>query len=431
MTSTSISRNASRTVSIFLGLALAGLSLGCQATQRGVYRTSFEANQRCLVVEVLDDDLIHFELAGTNQKATSQADTGQKPVPQTAANKPIYTTPMVARTDYRGPTRIKVVGGGVIETAELRMAVDPKTMAVTITDITRKPPVELISWRPADGGPDAKGLGVTGLCIDPKLARYAYGLGEQFGDPGKMDGDWVERGRRTPGCEFGNALVEYEGNAGHVGNAQFPVLYALSESGANYAMFFDGLYPQTWGFTAKEWNITMPAQPLRWYVMTGRDLPDLRKDYMELVGPPPVPPKKAFGLWVSEYGLDNWAELEDKLTTLRANNFPVDGFVLDLQWFGGVKGKSPLSRMGSLDWDEKNFPEPAKKIAELREKYGVGIIPIEESYVSEGLSEFAAMQERGYLAKKSLDGQPTILPAWWGAGRHGRLDQPGRRRLLA
>ena len=41
--------------------------------------------------------------------------------------------------------------------------------------------------------------------------------------------------------------------------------------------------------------------------MTGPNLPDLRRDYMELTGHPPVPPKKLFGLWVSEYGYDNWA----------------------------------------------------------------------------------------------------------------------------
>lgn len=70
--------------------------------------------------------------------------------------------------------------------------------------------------------------------------------------------------------------------------------------------------------------------------MTGPDLPDLRKDYMELTGRPPVPPKQMFGLWVSEYGYDNWAEIDGKLSTLRTNKFPIDGFVLDLHWFGSA-----------------------------------------------------------------------------------------------
>ena len=57
---------------------------------------------------------------------------------------------------------------------------------------------------------------------------------------------------------------------------------------------------------------------------------------MELTGRPPVPPRKAFGLWVSEFGYDNWGQIDQLKTELRNEKFPVDGFVLDLNWFGGV-----------------------------------------------------------------------------------------------
>jgi hypothetical protein len=66
---------------------------------------------------------------------------------------------------------------------------------------------------------------------------------------------------------------------------------------------------------------------------------------------PPVPPKKALGLWVSEYSYDNWAEIDNRLGTLRTNKFPVDGFVLDLRWFGGVTAGSDTTNMGKLTWD--------------------------------------------------------------------------------
>ena len=62
-------------------------------------------------------------------------------------------------------------------------------------------------------------------------------------------------------------------------------------------------------------------------------------------------------MWISEYGFDDWHELEDKLRTLRAHHFPVDGFVMDLQWFGGVKRDSDATKMGCLRWDERSFPE--------------------------------------------------------------------------
>ena len=72
-----------------------------------------------------------------------------------------------------------------------------------------------------------------------------------------------------------------------------------------------------------------PHHEMRRYFSDFADHFDLRKDYLELVGHPLVPPRKMFGLWVSEYGYDDWAELEDKIRTLHANNFPVDGAVLE------------------------------------------------------------------------------------------------------
>ena len=80
----------------------------------------------------------------------------------------------------------------------------------------------------------------------------------------------------------------------------------------------------------------MWGDQIRFYVMTGPNLPDLRKDYMELLG-----------------------SLRDGL---RQHNFPLDGFVLDLQSFGGVTAHSPDIR--ALTQDD------------------IGLVTIEESYVS-------------------------------------------------
>ena len=71
--------------------------------------------------------------------------------------------------------------------------------------------------------------------------------------------------------------------------------------------------------------------------------------------------------------------------------FPQDGFVLDLQWFGGIQRPS---QMGSLSWDEENFPDPAGKITQLAEEEGLSVMVIEESYIDQGLSN------HGLLASK-------------------------------
>lgn len=266
------------------------------------------------------------------------------------------------------------------------------------------------------------------LAFESNVIENFYGLGEQFFDPGVVNGDWAGR-KRTPGCEFGNMLVKFHGGA--VGNAQFPIFYCVGDDHQNFAVFIDDTSPHTWDFTQAEqsdadgvrrWTLTVPprTEPLRWFVITGDDLPSLRRQYMELVGKPPVPPRKMFGLWLSEYGYNDWNELDDKLRTLRANHFPIDGFVLDLQWFGDIRKEYKGSQMGNVDWDLDKFPNPKQKIAELRDKVGVGVTVIEESYVDMHLPEYKTMSSKGYLVKTDNRKAPARIESWWGNG--GMID---------
>jgi alpha-glucosidase len=221
--------------------------------------------------------------------------------------------------------------------------------------------------------------------------------------------------KRTSG-KHGNEMIY--ANGGATGNTQMPILYALhSAKFENYAVLYDNEYKQRWDFTPKhEWTAEADGGEVDFFFFHGHDLKDLRKDFMELTGKPPIPPKKMFGLWVSEFGYENWAEMESKLTTLQKNKFPLDGFVLDLQWFGGIKKGN--SQMGKLDWDNVNFPDARNKILEYDNKYGVGIMAIEESYVDKGLQEYNEMSKAGLLATYSNDRKNAfLLPnAWWGSG---------------
>ena len=109
----------------------------------------------------------------------------------------------------------------------------------------------------------------------------------------------------------------------------------------------------------RTWNIQRTLDgsdnAFRAYFLLGDDLPMLRENSMDLVGHPLVPPKKAFGLWVSEFGYHNWGDVDSRLLTLRFHRFPIDGFVLDVYWFGGYVPNQPTSEFGTLDWDYKNF----------------------------------------------------------------------------
>ncbi len=345
-----------------------------------------------LRVEALRDDLVHFEV-------------GSAAAPVAAA---IPTSPMIA--DAGSPIAWAKRDGARLETRELRVEVEEATLCATVTDLARG----FVLQRVCPAG------SASALTITKEGTQNVYGLGEQFATPGRMDVDWIGR-ERTPGNEHGNAMRKFDTSpidTGSVGNAQFPILYAVGAGTQAYAMFVDDHRAESWSFKGDPWTLASAGEALRWYVIAGPDIADLRRDFMALVGKAPVPPKPAFGLWISEYGFDDWKELDGKLASLRKHGFPVDGFVLDLQWFGGITEKSDNSRMGALTWDEKHFPDPAGKLGELRAKEGVGVVVIEEAYISKGLPEHAELEKRGCLARDCPQCGPTYLTynPWWGQG---------------
>ncbi len=375
----------------------------CTHLHAEIKRGRFTADNRYLLVEVLDDDLVHFELSAV----------GSGPDERT----PLYTSPMVFKTDYEGPSSFRR-DGTVLETAEIRVVVNPENLCASLLDKASNR--HLTTVCPADLDKDWKGLD-----IERGNIKAVYGLGQQFKALGSADGDWLEhrvREEQPVGQEqaHGNGFMPF-GPAGMVGNVQFPVLYAVGDNHLNYALFLDNFYKQRWDFSEDPWRVRMWGDQIRYYIHTGPDLPDLRKDYMELVGKPPVPPRKSLGLWVSEFGYRNWEQIENLRSGLRRDNFPVDGFVLDLQWFGGVTAGSPDSRMGKLDWDPVGFPDPDANIAKFQNDH-IGLVAIEESYINENTDTFAEMKTAGnFFAYRRTNGRcnperkvPVSLSGWFG-----------------
>lgn len=79
-------------------------------------------------------------------------------------------------------------------------------------------------------------------------------------------------------------------------------------------------------------------------------------------------------------GCRSCSELQAKLDTLRQRQFPVDGFLLDLQWFGGIPDVTGRCRMGSLDFDDPNAcTDPEERIAAPERDGHGGVIWIEEA----------------------------------------------------
>jgi alpha-glucosidase len=354
-------------------------------------RRVFKDGNKYLIVEALRDDLVHFEVAGSGTPS---------------ADKSIYTTPMVAKTDYAGPQSFKATGDG-IETAVLRVSVDA---GLCVTSFDKQRNVQLNRLCPS--GLDQAWKTLT---VDSPATRNVYGLGQYFAAE-SPNGDWLGRVWDPLSDGYGARLRGFAGGANDF--SMFPIAYALGQGTQGYALFVDVIYKQMWDFRASPWKVGMWGDQLRWYVIAGNDLPELRRSYIELTGRAPVPPKRSFGLWVSEFGFSNWDEIDSELASLCAKHFPVDGFALDLQWFGGSFADPDHSKMGTLSWDTHNFPDPAGKIRSYGSDQGLSLMLIEEPYIAKPLAEHDALASRGFLVRSSAGGAPTYLNynPWWGRG---------------
>src|SRR5258706_2072695 len=281
--------------------ALAMLSGGATARgeRPGVPVITRESRTARVAIEVLDDELVHFEMSRKPSAGTS-----------------IPTTPMVLRRPHDGPTRFATRGAHGFATSTLRVRVDA-ALCVHVTDLSHRPAARLTVLCPETIDRDR-----NVLTIAAGTSEGLYGLGEHFGAAGQANGDLTGR-VISPGTEVGNAVTSFDGGA--TGNAQFPVLYAIGHAGRGYALFVDQLEAQTWDLTADPWRVTMAGAAIRGYLIAGDEPLALRRRFMALVGRPPVPPKKMFGLWGSEFGFAGRAGLEDKLRARRANHVPTRG----------------------------------------------------------------------------------------------------------
>lgn len=354
-----------------------------------------------VIIEAYSDDIIHVEVS-------TQAD-------KQSVDKPIFTSAMVGDPALK-PAMVMLRENG-LSTSRLDVSVDPNRLCVTVTDKTRSRIIE----RNCPFNTDKPWKGIT---LEANSIHDVYGLGNYFRTVGTADGNWVGGAWDPLADSFGNSMRPFA--EGAPSYAMFPISYFLGDGKDGFAHFMDQTYKQMWSFNTSPWRIEMWGDQMRWYVIRGANLQELRKSYMQLTGRPPMPPKKVLGLWVSEFGYENWDEAFKPVVSLRSNGFPLDGLGMDLQWFGGKfypnGADTRGSRMGTLQFDPTNFGNFAHQVKHLRDDRGVSLMAIEESYVSKFLPEHEQLARQQFLAHNCSDKSPVFLTSnpWWGVG--GMID---------
>ena len=151
------------------------------------------------------------------------------------------------------------------------------------------------------------------------------------------------------------------------------------------------------GRTAFQSNV---GERVSFFIITGDTPEDIYSAYARITGKTPIPPKAAFGLIQSKARYDSQAEVLRVATTYRQKQYPLDVMVVD--WFY-------WTRMGQMDIDPSQFPDPDAMNKQLHDMGLQSIISIWPRFETSG-RYFNELDSKGYFLKdkdgKTVDGLP-------------------------
>ncbi|TFW31159.1 glycoside hydrolase family 31 protein [Duganella callida] len=142
------------------------------------------------------------------------------------------------------------------------------------------------------------------------------------------------------------------------------------------------------------------GERVSFFVITGSTPEEIYSGYARVTGKTPIPPKSVFGLIQSKARYDSQQEVLRVANTYRQNKYPLDVMVVD--WFY-------WTRMGQMDIDPTQFPDPKGMNKQLHDMGMESIISIWPRYETSG-RYFNELDAKGYLLKdkdgKTVDGLP-------------------------
>ncbi|MEU6859531.1 TIM-barrel domain-containing protein [Glycomyces sp. NPDC046736] len=153
-------------------------------------------------------------------------------------------------------------------------------------------------------------------------------------------------------------------------------------------------------------EIIVPDAVLEYFVLAGTPLEVLDR-YDGLTSRPALPPKWAFGTWISSgFFEDSRAQVLERAKKIRERGIPCDVLHLDTFW-------QTDGHWSDMRWDPENFPEAPSLMAELADQ-GFKVCLWMNSYISYKSPLFAVADAAGYFLKDAK-GETYVADTWHGS----------------
>lgn len=153
-------------------------------------------------------------------------------------------------------------------------------------------------------------------------------------------------------------------------------------------------------------QIVVPDDLIDYYLIGGPTPAAILDRFDKLTSRPLLPPKWAFGTWVSSgFFADSQDNVIARARTIRDSGIPCDVLHLDCYW-------QVAEHWSDMQWDGDNFPDPDAMFEALA-SMGFKVSLWMNSYLSQESPLFPQAVERGYLLRRA-DGSAYVADVWHG-----------------
>ena len=182
---------------------------------------------------------------------------------------------------------------------------------------------------------------------------------------------------------------------------------------------------------SSEVQVTVQGDSLTLYFFAGPTPADVLRQYTDLTGRMPMPPRWALGHHQGRWSYYTEQEVRDIAAQFRARNHACESLWLDIDHMDGFR---------TFTWKSESFPDPARMNKEMLEQ-GFHMIPVINPGIKADRDYFVYQQglSHGYLCRKQggdlfmgtawpddcnfADFSRSDVRRWWGDLFHGFLEQ--------
>jgi alpha-glucosidase len=292
--------------------------------------------------------------------------------------------------------------------------------------------------------PDFLNESQTQATLEPYLQGFAYethairltrplGSQERIYGLGERTGTMNKRGHAFP---IWNVDPPWPHNAETMNMyTSIPFYLGLHiDDGSAYGVLIDhtGRVDMDMGLTHdSESAITVQGDSFIAYFFVGPRPSDVLRQYSELTGHMPLPPRWALGYHQSRWNYYSEEQARQIANRLRERNHPCDAIWLDIEYMHGYR---------NFTWNEEQFPDPAQMINDLH-KQGLRLVTIIDPgtkidenysvYKYGKLHDYFCRYRSGELFTGSVWPGECVFPDfsrsevrnWWGNNYQYLLDQ--------